>query len=98
MIILLGALFYFSACVVTLFTIFFLSAPALSIVNLTASLSFSCDFEQPDLCKFSQDTSDDFDWTQQQHGTDTVKTGPENDHTYGTPDGNTEAFLVRVIF
>ncbi|BFZ04222.1 hypothetical protein BsWGS_07261 [Bradybaena similaris] len=63
-------------------------APALSIVNLTASHSFACDFEQPDLCKFSQDTTDNFDWTQQQHGTDTGQTGPENDHTYGTPDGH----------
>ncbi|CAG5126615.1 unnamed protein product, partial [Candidula unifasciata] len=62
--------------------------PSPSIVNLTASQTFSCDFEQPDLCKFTQDTTDDFDWTQQQRGTDTQLTGPENDHTYGTADGH----------
>jgi hypothetical protein len=47
----------------------------------------NCDFEDPMLCGYTQDTSDQFDWTRQKGHTTSVGTGPTNDHTYGTATG-----------
>ncbi|XP_035827621.1 MAM and LDL-receptor class A domain-containing protein 1-like [Aplysia californica] len=47
----------------------------------------TCDFEN-DLCGFSQDLYDDFDWTRKAGSTDSVGTGPSSDHTYGTSIGH----------
>ncbi|XP_066300036.1 MAM and LDL-receptor class A domain-containing protein 1-like [Branchiostoma lanceolatum] len=46
-----------------------------------------CDFEDPNLCGYTQDGNDDFDWTQQSSSTGTTNTGPTTDHTYGTDAG-----------
>ncbi|XP_035658185.1 MAM and LDL-receptor class A domain-containing protein 1-like [Branchiostoma floridae] len=47
-----------------------------------------CDFEDVNLCGYTQDTDDDFDWTWQSSNTGTSGTGPSNDHTYGTAAGH----------
>ncbi|XP_033122121.1 MAM and LDL-receptor class A domain-containing protein 1-like, partial [Anneissia japonica] len=47
-----------------------------------------CDFEDPNLCYFAQDESDDFDWIRTSGSTPTYGTGPEYDHTYGTLQGS----------
>ncbi len=61
-------------------------------IFLTASgvaPSFSCDFEQDDLCGWSQDASDEFDWTWQSYTTPSyhLGTGPSFDHTLGANKG-----------
>ncbi|KAK3102298.1 hypothetical protein FSP39_010315 [Pinctada imbricata] len=43
---------------------------------------FKCDFEKPDLCGWTQDIQDDFQWTMGSRRTPTAATGPERDHTY----------------
>lgn len=57
-----------------------------------------CDFEQSDLCGYTQDKKDDFDWTRTQKSTDSVGTGPATDHTYGTGQGRFEVFYYGHIF
>lgn len=42
-----------------------------------------CDFQQ-DLCSYTQDKTDDFDWTRLKGKTPTSGTGPLTDHTLGT--------------
>ncbi|CAB4026219.1 RNA-directed DNA polymerase from mobile element jockey, partial [Paramuricea clavata] len=44
---------------------------------------FSCDFEDPNSCEWTQDKSDDFDWTRNQASTPTQRSGPTTDHTKG---------------
>ena len=39
-----------------------------------------CDFENG-VCHYTQDTDDDFDWTQRYGDTPSGNTGPEVDHT-----------------
>ena len=41
---------------------------------------FDCNFEK-DLCRWTQDKTDIFDWTRASGPTGTGKTGPTNDHT-----------------
>ncbi|XP_061177463.1 uncharacterized protein LOC133186250 [Saccostrea echinata] len=43
----------------------------------------SCDFESSKFCGWSQDQTDDFDWTHHSGNTSTGKTGPTTDHTLG---------------
>ncbi|GFR70351.1 MAM and LDL-receptor class A domain-containing protein 1-like [Elysia marginata] len=47
-----------------------------------------CTFET-DVCSFTQDQQDDYDWTRDDRGTATLSTGPSVDHTYGTNKGKT---------
>ena len=47
----------------------------------------SCDFESQDVCGYTQDKTDDFDWTRDYGGTGTANSGPSVDHTYGTKNG-----------
>ncbi|KAH3887684.1 hypothetical protein DPMN_011702 [Dreissena polymorpha] len=49
--------------------------------------SGGCTFEDPNICQFIQDTTDDFDWTRKSGPTTTQQTGPPNDHTLGTSQG-----------
>lgn len=46
-----------------------------------------CDFEETDLCSYTQDTSDDFDWTVNAGRTRTALTGPSVDVTYSSATG-----------
>ena len=57
----------------------------------------NCDFEQPGLCKYAQDKSDTFDWTWLRGSTDSVGTGPSNDHTYKGNQAQSE-FILVVLF
>nr|XP_054757010.1 MAM and LDL-receptor class A domain-containing protein 2-like [Lytechinus pictus] len=47
----------------------------------------ACDFQSPDLCQYTQDDTDDFDWLWGDGSTDTIGTGPDVDATYGTVYG-----------
>lgn len=47
----------------------------------------TCDFEESNICGYTQDKTDDFDWTRDNGGTTTRGTGPSADHTYGTKEG-----------
>lgn len=51
-------------------------------------LTDTCDFEDQNVCGYTQDKTDDFDWVKDNGGTTTRGTGPSVDHTYGTKDGN----------
>ena len=55
--------------------------------------TISCDFEDSNLCGYTQDTTDQFDWTRMSGHTSSTGTGPDNDHTYGTAAG--ERFLTE---
>ena len=46
-----------------------------------------CDFEDPQICGYTQDRTDDFDWTRQSGRTSSASTEPFADHTYGTKQG-----------
>eukprot|EP00058_Branchiostoma_floridae_P021559 XP_002607049.1 hypothetical protein BRAFLDRAFT_118690 [Branchiostoma floridae] len=43
-----------------------------------------CDFESYRICDYTQDRTDDFDWTRRRGSTITSGTGPTGDHTTGT--------------
>ena len=43
----------------------------------------TCNFEDEHICEWSQDKTDDYDWIRKTGSTQTIKTGPDNDHTYG---------------
>jgi hypothetical protein len=43
---------------------------------------FSCDFEDG-ICQWTQDSSDDYDWTRNRASTQRKGTGPVTDHTEG---------------
>ncbi|XP_033751988.1 MAM and LDL-receptor class A domain-containing protein 1-like [Pecten maximus] len=47
-----------------------------------------CNFENANLCGYTQDHSDQFDWTRKSGSTGTRGTGPTNDHTYGSSRGH----------
>ena len=48
---------------------------------------YSCDFENG-VCNYTQAKTDVFDWTRSQGRSQSTGTGPNNDHTYGTPRGH----------
>lgn len=43
---------------------------------------FTCNFDT-NICSWTQDTTDNFDWTRQRGGTISGNTGPSRDHTSG---------------
>ncbi|XP_071104756.1 MAM domain-containing glycosylphosphatidylinositol anchor protein 2-like, partial [Haliotis cracherodii] len=51
-------------------------------------VSTSCNFETKAVCGYTQDKSDNFDWRWSTGSTASAVTGPNNDHTYGTPAGH----------
>ncbi|CAB3978524.1 MAM and LDL-receptor class A domain-containing 2-like, partial [Paramuricea clavata] len=54
-----------------------------------------CDFENPSgLCGYTQDTTDDFDWTRKNGATSSTGTGPSSDHTTST--GSTVAVYTKL--
>ncbi|XP_076116199.1 MAM and LDL-receptor class A domain-containing protein 1-like isoform X1 [Mytilus galloprovincialis] len=50
--------------------------------------SLSCDFESSNLCGYTEDKTDDFDWTRTSGTTPSPSTGPLNDHTVGSIAGH----------
>ena len=56
--------------------------------------TLSCEFEDPQICGYVQDTiGDDFDWTFWSGDTPTSNTGPSVDVTYGTTFGENTSWL-----
>ena len=49
----------------------------------TGGAGYSCDFTY-DICGWTQDKTDQYDWTRKQGATVTVGTGPRGDHTTGS--------------
>eukprot|EP00057_Strongylocentrotus_purpuratus_P023601 XP_011678075.1 PREDICTED: MAM and LDL-receptor class A domain-containing protein 1 [Strongylocentrotus purpuratus] len=45
--------------------------------------SISCTFEEIELCYYTQDTTDDYNWSWKNRGTPASYTGPDVDHTRG---------------
>ncbi|XP_019632083.1 PREDICTED: MAM and LDL-receptor class A domain-containing protein 2-like [Branchiostoma belcheri] len=54
------------------------------LCNAPVTPGTTCDFEAADICSYTQDTTDDFDWTRKTGGTGSGSTGPSQDHTLGT--------------
>ncbi|CAI9725294.1 and LDL-receptor class A domain-containing 2-like [Octopus vulgaris] len=48
----------------------------------------SCNFEANDICGFSVENTTDFRWSQHSGSTDTLGTGPTNDHTLESSSGH----------
>ena len=59
----------------------------LILVFTAGTSSLTCDFENPNLCGYTQDKTDVFDWTRGSGQTSSGSTGPINDHTYSTKTG-----------
>ena len=49
--------------------------------------TLDCDFENVQLCGYTQDSTDNFDWTWFSGPTSSHDTGPSNDHTFGSSRG-----------
>nr|XP_039272221.1 MAM and LDL-receptor class A domain-containing protein 2-like [Styela clava] len=47
----------------------------------------TCDYQSSTICGYNQDVDDQLNWSRQKGATSSASTGPQNDHTYGTPDG-----------
>ncbi|KAK7478849.1 hypothetical protein BaRGS_00029948, partial [Batillaria attramentaria] len=43
----------------------------------------NCNFDSQDICGYTQDMTDDVDWTRRSGGTPSTNTGPSSDHTGG---------------
>lgn len=57
----------------------------LFFIGAIAQKSGNCDFENPKgLCGYTQDSTDDFDWTRNRGSTTSSLTGPSSDHTTRT--------------
>ncbi|XP_019641852.1 PREDICTED: MAM and LDL-receptor class A domain-containing protein 1-like [Branchiostoma belcheri] len=55
------------------------------LIRATSSTAVeSCDFESYRICGYTQDRTDDFDWTRRRGSTTTSGTGPTGDHTTGS--------------
>lgn len=50
-------------------------------------LAINCGFEDVHICRFTQDTDDDFDWDRHSGPTQSADTGPSVDHTMKTDGG-----------
>ena len=55
---------------------------------LTNLYLVKCEFENGDICGWTQDASDQFDWQLGYGNTTSWATGPKWDHTYETGYGN----------
>ncbi|XP_066300034.1 MAM and LDL-receptor class A domain-containing protein 1-like [Branchiostoma lanceolatum] len=54
------------------------------LCNAPVTSGNTCDFETADICSYSQDSTDDFDWTRKTGSTGSGSTGPSTDHTLGS--------------
>ena len=52
-------------------------------MTFAANVGINCNFER-DLCTWTQDKTDKFDWTRKLGSTASSGTGPSADHTTGT--------------
>ncbi|CAK8676682.1 unnamed protein product [Clavelina lepadiformis] len=55
--------------------------------NVAEDTVFSCDFDNRNICGFTNDHLGNFDWTQHNGTTSSSDTGPTNDHTRGDETG-----------
>ena len=55
---------------------------------------YGCNFERKTLCQWSQDVTDNFNWTLNSGGTSSDGSGPNSDHTYG----NSNSFRYKFCF
>lgn len=62
------------------------------ILTFSAPTPYDCNFEN-NLCTWSQDIMDKFDWTRSQGPTGSYQTGPVVDHTLG----NSEQIFISII-
>ena len=58
------------------------SCAILNVISVSQS-TYDCNFEK-NLCTWTQDNTDNFNWTRSQGPTGTMLTGPLTDHTLGT--------------
>ena len=56
----------------------------------------NCDFEDPNMCGYIQDTTDNMNWNRVARGTSSHGTGPRFDHTYQTSAGELPAPLSKL--
>ena len=61
------------------------------------SSGIDCTFESSNLCGYTQDKSDNFDWTRKSGRTSSSGTGPSNDHTYGSTRGKSGCLVTWFI-
>ena len=54
-----------------------------NIMFFAANVGINCNFES-NLCTWTQDKTDQFDWTRKVGSTSSSSTGPSVDHTTGT--------------
>jgi hypothetical protein len=59
----------------------------ISMVNTPCLGLVDCDFEDGSTCSWMQSKGDNFDWRVNSGATGSVNTGPNTDHTLGTPAG-----------
>ena len=69
--------------------------------NSFSVIAADCTFEYflgsiSNTCGWTQDGSDDFDWTRTSGGTPSHATGPSADHTYGTSQGKQSDMEMQV--
>jgi hypothetical protein len=65
----------------------FSNYPCSSTPGTQGSTAASCNFEDQALCSFHNTGGDNFDWSWKAGATPSASTGPQYDHTYGTPAG-----------
>ena len=67
-------------------TILYISGYFCSFEDKFISVGFSsmCSFEQSNVCAWTQDRTDAFDWTVNKGKTQSSETGPPSDHSLGT--------------
>ena len=59
----------------------------LNIASLSAPTKYNCDFDQNNICTWTQDQTDSFDWTVHRQSTSSLNTGPSFDHTQQNSNG-----------
>jgi hypothetical protein len=57
-------------------------APGSTMAPIVIPNGFTCNFDS-NFCSWTQDKTDNFDWTRQRQGTRSGNTGPSRDHTSG---------------
>ena len=55
--------------------------------SATPPWSAECDFEDENVCGYTNYLYNTYDWVRHSGGTSTGSTGPSNDHTLGTAEG-----------